>query len=124
MGLYALLGKLVITLNLLSVALAQAPPPIPTAVFHALDRIIECESSGVRDIKSMDVNGRYSYGTLQFQRETFDTYGEKYGLPHEDIYSRAEQTHIAARMLQEPEGWRNWKNCAEKTGVDTMDLHQ
>ena len=91
-------------------------------VWVALDRLILCESSGKRLIKVLDKNSRYSYSSLMFQRETFDSFGEKYGLPHNDIYSRGEQIAIAKRMLEEPNGWKNWYRCSVKNGVDKMSF--
>ena len=62
----------------------------------------------------LDTNNRYSYGKLMFQKTTFDMYGEKYGLPHDDIYSDEQQELIALNMLNDGL-WRHWRTCAKKT---------
>lgn len=62
----------------------------------------------------LDVNGRWSYKFLMFQRSTFDRYGEKYGLPHDDIYSDSQQTNIAINMLNDGL-WRAWYTCSKDT---------
>lgn len=122
------LKQLALAVGLLQQALAASPtlsvPPMPVIepppVLAYLDRLIDCESGGKRDLKVLDTNGKYSYGTLQFQLATFNKYGEKYNLPHDDIMSRGQQIAIATQMLQERAGWRNWYNCATKVGMDKI----
>ena|SRR6185437_7948932 len=72
----------------------------------------QCESKGRTDIKILDTNGRYSYGILQFQMATFNKYGEKYNLPHDNIYSKEQQELIALYMLNDGL-WRQWYTCAK-----------
>ena len=50
-----------------------------------------------------------------FQKSTFDMYGEKYNLPHDDIYNDNQQELIALYILNDG-GWKNWYNCAKKIG--------
>lgn len=74
-----------------------------------------CENRG--DIpRILDSNGRYSYGYVMFQRSTFDAYGEKYDLPHDDIYDDDQQAMIAMYMLNDGL-WRHWLTCAKKTST-------
>ncbi len=49
-----------------------------------------------------------------FQRATFDRYGEKYNLPHDDIYDDDQQAMIAMYMLND-NLWRNWYTCSKDT---------
>ena len=75
----------------------------------------QCESHGNEHATVFDTNKRYSRGILQFQDATFNYYGEKYGLPHDDIYSKDQQELIALYMLNQ--GLDNqWKNCTKKLG--------
>lgn len=74
----------------------------------------ECEN---RDNipRLLDVNGKYSYAYLMFQKSTFDLYGGKYGLPHDNIYSKEQQELIALYMLNEGLS-KNWYNCSKVLG--------
>ena len=45
-----------------------------------LDKLAYKESGNNPNLKVLDVNGKYSYGCLQFQEGTFRTYAIKYGL--------------------------------------------
>ncbi len=62
----------------------------------------------------VDTNGYYSYKFLMFQRSTFDRFGGKYGLPHDDIYNDDQQAMIAMFMLNDGL-WTNWYTCAKQT---------
>lgn len=78
-----------------------------------------CESGNRDDIKILDVNGKYSYGLFQWQEQSWIFYSKKYGLfPFAEdqemmnfIYDRNYQTKLTRLVLQEPNGWLNWKNC-------------
>ena len=91
---------------------------------HKYPKLIEelnkCENRGLwDDNKIIDSNGRYSYGGLMFQMETFLQMGKKYGyfpdwVKEDDvkdlIYQRYMQTLIAEEMIQDgigptPGGW-------------------
>ncbi len=65
----------------------------------------------------LDSNNKYSYGFVMFQRSTFDAYGVKYGLSHDDISSDEQQEMIALYMLNEGK-WRHWLNCGRKVTRD------
>jgi hypothetical protein len=92
-----------------------------TSTFTSLDvwinKLAEAESGNRARIKILDVNGRYSYGCLQFQMATFKAYSTRYGLVDPDaitswdeqIYNCQLQKQIAKRMIQEkPSNWRHW----------------
>lgn len=84
-----------------------------------LDRLEGCESEH-RDVTVMDTNGKYSYGWLQFQQSTFDTYGKIYFLPHSNIHSRDQQYAIAEKMIADGL-WRHWYNCTIKIGLPLVE---
>ena len=85
-------------------------------VYEVLSKLAQCESGGKRVVEIVDTNGYKSYGTYQFQKRTFDTFGKKYGLPHTNIMDRGQQTAIARMMLLNG-GARHWTNCMKKIGV-------
>lgn len=49
-----------------------------------------------------------------FQRDTFNRYGEKYNVPHDNIYSDDQQEMIALHMLNDGL-WKNWYTCSKDT---------
>ena len=78
-----------------------------------------CESGNRDDIKILDVNGKYSYGILQFQLESFYTFGQRYKILPADlelleaenfIYDKDYQTKISREMLRDGLWW-HWRNC-------------
>lgn len=82
------------------------------------------ESQGKSHIKILDVNGKYSYGCLQFQEGTFRTYALKYGFisrttPTESkIYDCELQKKIAKLMLAENySNWRAWYTSSKTRSV-------
>ena len=88
------------------------------AILAKIDRLAECESSNRWNIKVLDTNNRYSYGGLQFQKETFLRANRKYKvLPDlEDgefenaIYDEWTQRELAYHILEDG-GSSNWKIC-------------
>lgn len=93
-----------------------APKTALLTTYQKLDLLSFCESGQKEQIKVLDTNGKYSYGLLMFQRGTFDFFGEKYGLQHDDIYSRKQQLEIAKRMIEDGLIY-HWRNCAKKQGL-------
>lgn len=74
-----------------------------------------CESSGRENIKVLDVNGRYSYSCLQFQKRTFNHYTERYGFENYDIMNCEHQKDVANEMLKEDyNNWQHWYLCSTK----------
>lgn len=80
-----------------------------------LEKLADLESHGQDHIKILDVNGKYSYGCLQFQEWTFKTFGAKYGLLksgsnwQEEIYDCSLQKEIAKRMIRDDYSlWQSW----------------
>lgn len=112
-----------------SVAIAEAPlapvvvppaPPAPDKLDLWLNKLINKESSGKAHIKILDVNGRYSYGCLQFQMATFLSYAGRYGIKvtPEDIYSCDLQKKIAKSMILESNSnWRHWWTSVTQKGI-------
>jgi hypothetical protein len=91
-----------------------------------IDKLAEKESGNKERIKILDVNGRYSYGCLQFQMATFKSYSQRYGLVdpanvtswEETIYNCSLQKQIAKRMLLEKSGnWRHWGYTVRTKGL-------
>lgn len=91
-----------------------------------LEKLAEKESNHRERIKVLDVNGRYSYGCLQFQMATFKSYSTRYGLVdaatvtdwEELLYDCSLQKKIAKRMIQEKNSnWRHWGYTVLQKGV-------
>lgn len=87
-----------------------------------LDELVEFESSGVHSAKVLDVNGKYSYGCLQFQMATFLGAAKKYAIDVGDaettIFDCELQKKIAREMLEnEPRAWRNWYTSIAVRGL-------
>lgn len=55
--------------------------------------------------RRIDSNGKYSYGCLQFQRATFESYGHSLGI-YGDIYDCDVQKALAYAMIKS--NWKNW----------------
>ena len=98
------------------ISLAQTPQE------EWIDKLGKCESRDRPSIKILDTNNKYSYGLLQFQLETFYSFGKKYGFFPEE-FTREEarlminipslQKAIAKEMLDDGLDW-HWKNCRDK----------
>ncbi len=87
----------------------------PSALDLWLEQLIQKESHGRTHVKILDVNGKYSYGCLQFQEWTFRAFGEKYGLVKPGavleplIYDCELQKAIAKHMIQNDyKLWQSW----------------
>ena len=80
-----------------------------------IEKLIVLESNGRTDVRVLDVNNRYSYGCLQFQKRTFRAYGVKYGVISETenidekIYECELQKALARLMIEDNhENWKHW----------------
>lgn len=80
-----------------------------------LEKLAEVESHGRDRIKILDVNGKFSYGCLQFQEWTFRNYGQKYGVLKDaadwesKIYDCSVQKLIAKNMIRDNYVlWQSW----------------
>ncbi len=91
-----------------------------------IDSLVAKESEGKSHIKILDHNDRYSYGCLQFQMETFESYIKRYDLlPHAEdselenmIYDCDFQKLLTRKMIEEdPENWRHWYTSVAKRGL-------
>lgn len=69
--------------------------------------VAECESGG--DWQANTGNGYY--GGLQFDPDTWDSYGGDRYADQADDASKREQIIVAERVLDE-QGWGAWPNCA------------
>lgn len=91
-----------------------------------IDSLVAKESEGKAHIKILDHNDRYSYGCLQFQMETFESYIKRYNLLPYAEYSELEnmiydcdfQKLLTRKMIEEnPENWRHWYTSVAKRGL-------
>src|SRR3990167_4369006 len=82
-------------------------------VVDPMEKILEdlalCESSNNPLAINKKESHGISWGLLQFRIDTFNHFGERYGLLHNDIFNIEQQKAIAAEMLKE--GRNHWKNC-------------
>jgi hypothetical protein len=103
----------------LSIIVPSAPViTVQDGLDNWLDNLAMAESNGKDHIKILDVNGRYSYGCLQFQLGTFLSYGRKYGIVPDTlsnadllklIYNCSVQKEIARAMIEDnTANWRHW----------------
>lgn len=103
---------------------AEATVKEPEPIDVWLEKLAYQESNHRAHIKVLDVNGKYSYGCLQFQEGTFRHYGMKYGLisqstPFESvIYDCDLQKKLAKLMLEDNYyNWQAWYTSVKKMGV-------
>lgn len=91
-----------------------------------IEKLIWLESEGNERATVLDVNGRHSFGCLQFQTRTFLEFGEKFGVLSEQdkanadrlIYNCKLQKQIARRILEDdPNGWEHWYTSVMKRGL-------
>lgn len=124
----AAVGAIAICLIVVKPTQATAPTQISilspeaisyeTSINQWLDSLVNQESSGNARIVVLDVNGRYSYGCLQFQRATWDAYRDAYGITEDDIFNCNLQRKLARLMIEDdPSAWRHWWNSVTKYGV-------
>jgi len=108
-----MIGVLVAILLNVPTDLSKLTVPIPTPqevwIFHLED----CESSASSTVKIIDSNGKVSAGILQFQENTWLSYGKKFGTTKENILDVSLQEVVAESILDAHETW-HWKNCYAK----------
>jgi len=81
-----------------------------TSIIAFMDKLAFCESGN--DPKAIGDKGK-AKGIFQFHQETFDIFGEKFNLPHDNIWSVEQQKDIAFEMLLNG-GQNHWANCSQK----------
>lgn len=84
------------------------------ATVRTVDKVLEdlafCESSNnPHAINSKEPHG-ISWGLYQFSIDTFNHFGERYNLPHDNIFSAKQQKAIVIEMLKEGRT-EHWKKC-------------
>lgn len=90
---------------------------------YYLNGLIACESGYNPNAWNANDNGNLSAGILQFKISTFNYYGSKFNLLHNDIMNPEQQIAIAkAILLNEKNGWKHWSNCAKKTGLNLIEF--
>lgn len=109
-----------------SSATSTASSTVTTNLDVWLEKLAMAESNNRANIKVLDVNGRYSYGCLQFQMATFKSYSARYGLLdpatvtswETHIYDCELQKEIATHMIQEKSAnWRHWGYTVLNKGI-------
>lgn len=89
-----------------------------------IESLHQCESQGRDEITVLDSNHKYSYGGLQFQLDTFMSFGKLYNILPEEltnkeglllIHTFSIQKAIAREMLDDGLQ-KNWLNCVKKIG--------
>lgn len=88
--------------------------------------LVQQESSGRTNIKILDNNHKYSYGCLQFQKQTFVGYAKSLNmLPETEdneienfIYDCEYAKLLAEKMIENNyDNWKHWKNSVDKIGM-------
>ena len=79
-----------------------------------IEHLAHCESSGDPTKTTLDTNGYYSRGLLQFQMATWLSY-KHLGTTKENIYDADLQRKVA-RYILEKGGEMNWATCVGKIG--------
>jgi hypothetical protein len=75
-------------------------------------RLIQCESSWQEDALG---DSETSFGVLQFKKDTFALFSNKFNFQNFNIDNSYHQVDLAAKMIKE--GYiLHWKNCARKIG--------
>jgi hypothetical protein len=93
-----------------------AAAPAEAATGDTWNRLAECESG-----KNWDINtGNGYYGGLQFSGSTWNAYGGQWWADRADLATRAEQVHVAEKVLDE-QGWGAWPACSDRLGLDGRD---
>lgn len=105
------------------VVTAPLPPKNWTATlkhYKELQKLAMCESGDLWRI-TLDTNGLYSYGWLQWQLPSFKGYYQKYGLststPYLDLLKSKEIQYEIADKVISAGGWANWYNCWTMQGL-------
>lgn len=133
LGLISLAGRLLVREAKSDTETPEAPQgavlePKSSVLDDVLAKLAYCES---RNNPLAVGDGGLARGTLQFHENTFVGFAVKYGLyPYaekEEIKNfyldSEEQVRLAKLILtRENEGWRHWKTCSEKIGLDKMTL--
>lgn len=76
-----------------------------------LNELADCESGSNPDIINWDDMGSPSFSILQFKEKTWQIFCEG------EIMNKDDQFLCADKMLQEPDGWKHWYNCAIEIGL-------
>lgn len=88
--------------------------------------LVQQESSGRTNIKILDNNHKYSYGCLQFQKQTFVGYAKSLNmLPETEdneienfIYDCEYAKLLVEKMIENNyDNWKHWKNSVDKIGM-------
>lgn len=96
-----------------TVLVYKAEPSEIVLISDILEKLAMCESSNDSQAFNRYDPVTSSYGLYQFKLETFNHFGKRYGLKHNDIMNPEQQKAIASRMLSEGR-WKHWYNCLNK----------
>lgn len=113
-----MLGLLfVLTLAAPSATLTLPPEMLEVRDLKAewIEKLHDCENFENRWPKKLDTNGKYSYGYVHFQMETFLHYGKRFGATEDSIQDDELQKKVARSMLDNG-GQGHWFWCSKKIG--------
>lgn len=86
-------------------------PPTPEPPYSVWDRLAQCESTG-----NWHIEGRLYSGGLQFDRQTWLSYGGGVYASRASLASRGQQIAVAER-LRAARGYQPWPACSRAIGV-------
>ena len=113
------------------IAEASYTAEVPDELTLWIDRLIQIESGGRENIKILDVNGKYSYGCLQFQRATFVGYSKQYGFfgnlkevdwDKEIMNCRTQKTLLRNMLADDYKNYDHWRNSVKKLGKPPLPV--
>lgn len=91
-----------------------------------IEELITLESRGNERTIILDVNGRYSYGCLQFQKRTFEEFGKKYLIFTDGDVANIEELILDCKLQKrltrliienEKDGWEHWYTSVIKRNL-------
>ena len=96
----------------ISSARAEVPILTPEQIYDNqleqwLDRLQTDESGKSPLLVILDTNNKYSYGCLQFQMATWQSYSKRYNVDAEIMDCKAQRS-VAKSMIKED--WNNWRH--------------
>ena len=103
--------------------LVNTNSPFFTVPVHAQDLGTEAQIEWVHALhlcenrndvpRILDTNGKYSYGYVMFQMQTWLHFGKDFGATKANINDDFLQKQVALDMLKKGL-WRHWYNCSNK----------
>lgn len=81
----------------------------PKNTYQVIERLIECESNG-KNVAKLDSNGKYSYGILQIQFETWNRWSKESGITGEPM-NKTDAVKMATWAIKNGKikAWTEWE---------------